>query len=179
MSNLKKVTKAFVIGLIAWPSWSAWPYIPVFTGNGSSSVTNTISVEANSGGNTVSPGGSITTSGASTDIYLETKINGETVEHVEQHINSSTSTQFKYEKKFEKGNARVETRIDTSSEADGARTGKLDLNVTPRELQPNGEINLQRQPAQAAPIATPPAPKKSFIKRLEALITYVFKFFTT
>src|SRR3989344_5283145 len=120
MSNLKKVTKAFVIGLIAWPSWSAWPYIPVFTGNGSSWVTNTISVEANSGGNTVSPGGGITTSGAAPGNYLGNKKN-----------------------------------------------------------RANGEINLQRQPAQAAPIATPPAPKKSFIKRLEALITYVFKFFTT
>ncbi|OGF67509.1 hypothetical protein A3I27_02060 [Candidatus Giovannonibacteria bacterium RIFCSPLOWO2_02_FULL_43_11b] len=70
--------------------------IPAFAGT--ASVENNISVEANSGGNSAKPG-EIIEGPASADVQVKTIINGEVVEDIKIHKESSTGT-VKIEKKF-------------------------------------------------------------------------------
>ena len=76
------------------------------------SITNDISVSANSGGNSASgkngqPGGSVTTGSAKAEVKVETVVNGETI----VDINESYEGEVEIEKDFENASGTVQTKI--------------------------------------------------------------------
>jgi len=93
--------------------------VPVFSASGESvNITNSVSVSASSGGNTVS-GGETVEGSASGSIFIETKINGETIELIDEEVTSeSGDIHIKRETEVSDGTASVTTHAlaDVGSE---------------------------------------------------------------
>ena len=126
-----------------------------------SSVTNTVSVTSDAGGNTILPGGTTTHGTSSIDIFIETTVNGKTVEHLERHIESATSTEVRYEKKVERGNGMTETKIKSHA-AISAEVVQANVGDTSQSLEHASAIHIPR----------------GFIQKLQAFLSYVFTLFS-
>ena len=78
------------------------------------SVENNVSVSASTGGNSVSPGQTINQGEVTGSIYIETKVNGETVELVDETYSGSTTVQKQVV--HESGSTSVRTSVEVSTE---------------------------------------------------------------
>lgn len=83
-------------------------------------ITNQITTESNTGGNTVENGGTVVKGNAEASIKVKTEINGEEIENINIQIESDGEVKelIKEEKKIsEDGKTSVETKVELKVEA--------------------------------------------------------------
>ena len=97
---------------------------------GTTVITNSVKATASSGGNTVSGGsGEVLTGKTEVDIFVETVVNGETVEYIDEHYEGSDIPEGGVYKETyyesEDGSVVVDTNIAVNADADNADSGDL------------------------------------------------------
>lgn len=108
--------------------------IPVFSASGESvNVTNSVSVSASSGGNTAS-GGEIVEGSASGSIFIETKVNGEIIELINEEVTSeSGDIHIERETEVSDGTASVTVQALVNVDS-GEGAGESDAEVAEEDL---------------------------------------------
>ena len=92
---------------------------PFATYGADTSVENSVSASASSGGNTAS-NGEVIEGNASAHVFVETIINGKTIEHIDEHVEDSES--FEYEVVNKTEDTIVETSVSAHTEVKKGET---------------------------------------------------------
>ena len=141
------------------------------------SVTNTISVSASSGGNSAS-GGTVIESDAETNVYVHTEVNGEVIEHVETTGDYSSSFES------EDGAVHVETVISTDTDNTVEVTATSEESRMETEEESNTDIKTKENVVVEVEPSTEvalPAESHSIVSTVrnavQSIFTYVFTLF--
>ena len=176
-----------------FPSWviiCALSLIPIIAGAKITTVENNISVSASSGGNVAGEEGEIVESKAESEIFVETRANGEVIESYDSRetrfgatpVADLHSQQFENSFETEDGSVRVETSI--AADAGGGHRmststvghpASVVSSVAESTTTATGVSETQSAGADEREPAALAAPQ-SLLKRAFTFIAYVFSF---
>jgi len=100
-------------------------------------ITNNVSVNVSTGGNS----GSVTQGTSEADVFIETTVDGETINFVDEHIvsGSGETIEVKADVVYEDGESSVSTQINTTTENVAAEEEEVSVVIIPTEATRTGE----------------------------------------
>ena len=134
-----KIIALIILGFI--PAIACGEFIESAFGN-FSEITNYVSAEANTGGNTAENGGSVIKGEAEASVEIKTENSGEEIENIEVKIESDGEVKefTKEETKIsENGNTKVETKIELKVNGEASSSNKT--NLSPKNQAQAQNIN--------------------------------------
>jgi len=146
-------------------------------------IENNVSVTSSSGGN-VAEGGTIVQGEAQADIFIETIVNGETVEFVEESVSGAGDVEIHKTSVYESGNTDVEIGVNAQTanpaELDGqaSSVGEKESHSVLQKENVNMEV-IKNSEYNEEETITEDDQRSGFIAFLSNLFGYVFSIFKT
>lgn len=116
------------------------------TGNNDTTVSNSVNVSANTGGNTAGEGGTVTTGDKTVEVHIRQEVNGEAAEPIDIVIDENSES---YQSVKQTENSRTEINVNVSDDAASARaTTTIDTttNTTGDDTAEPSEPQTEKQP---------------------------------